>query len=444
MPTYGFDYFTITYRLADGSLVNIHIYDTCGQERYNSIWESYYKITAIIYVRIVEMTMWLIIMWTAIAFMVAAIFYVGTIFYAYNIKITSNLTYVMFALIFLAYCVALMIVLIITLRPLKRIEESTQLLAKGRKNLNIDFEGAIEFDNIAKNLEGVQRVFRENDKKLNKKDFEYQKFISKDYLKFFGKTKIEELDIGDSVQVKLCTLFCDLRNSYFSSETLSLKDNFNLIKDFTELVVENVKNNNGFIDKFLGDGILAIFENEDDCLNAGIEIAKQLDYKNLVSIGKEPINYGISLNSGMCVVGIVGTKKQKQFTVVSDVVNLCNRIEHLNKIFSTRVLMTKNFMSNVKLSHSFRYVGTIEFDDLTSKIPIFESIDAYADARKNMLTKYLDEFESGVRFYEKGTLDKAKQFFVFCTKKDPENILAKYYLSRTINDMSTLLPSSNI
>ena len=375
--------------------------------------------------------------------LLSAIFYVGTIFYAYNIKTTNNLTYVIFALIFLAYCVLLMIMLILTLRPLKKIEESTELLAKGRKNLNIDFEGAIEFDNIAKNLEGVQRVYRENDKKLNKKDYEYQKFISKDYLKYFGKTKIDDLELGDSVQVKLCTLFCDLRNSYFSSETLSLKDNFNLIKEFTELVCENVKNNNGFIDKFLGDGILAIFDSEDDCLNAGIEIAKQLDYKNLVSIGKETINYGISLNSGMCVVGIVGSKKQKQFTVVSDVVNLCNRIENLNKIFSTRVLMTKNFMSNVKNPHAFRYVGTIEFDDLTSKIPIFESIDAYADARKNLLVKYLDEFESGVRFYEKGTLDKAKQFFSFCVKKDADNFLAKYYLNRTIADMSTLLPSAS-
>lgn len=373
----------------------------------------------------------------------SALFYVGTIFYAYNITIASNLTYVIFALIFLAYCVALMIMLILTLRPLKKIEESTGLLAKGRRNLNIDFEGAIEFDNIAKNLEGVQKVFRENDKKLNKKDVDYQKFISKDYLKFFGKTKIEELDIGDNVQVKLCTLFCDLRNSYFSSETLSLKDNFNLIKDFTELVVEIVKENNGFVDKFLGDGILGIFENEDDCLNAGIEIAKQLDYKNLVSVGKEPIKYGISLNSGMCVVGIVGNKKQKQFTIVSDVVNLCNRIENLNKIFNTRVLMTKNFMSNVKLPHSFRYVGTIEFDDLTSKIPIFESLDAYADARKNLLLKYLDEFESGVRFYEKGTLDKAKQFFALCIKNDAENLLAKYYLTRTIGEMSSLLPNAN-
>lgn len=375
--------------------------------------------------------------------MLSAIFYIGTILYTSRVKIVTNLTYVIFALIFVAYAITIMIMLLVTLRPLKYIEDSTRLLAKGKKNLNIDFEGAIEFDNIAKNLVGVQKVFKDNDKKLNKKDVEYQKYISREYLKFFGKTKPEELNVGDRVQLKLCTLFCDMRNSYFSSETLSLQDNFEIIKDFTNLVSSNIKSNNGFIDKFMGDGILAIFETEDDCLNAAIDIAKQLDYKNLVSVGKEPIKYGLALNSGMCVVGVVGSSKQKQFSVVSDVVNMCSRIENLNKIFGTRVLLTKNFMTNIKNPHSFRYIGTIEFDDLTSKIPLFESLDAYADVQKNALNKYVQEFESGVRFFEKGEYEKAKQFFSFCIKKDKENNLAKYYLSRTISDMSTLLPSSN-
>ena len=372
----------------------------------------------------------------------SAILYAGTIFYTKQVRVANNITYLIFALIFVAYAISIMLTLFVALRPLKKIESSTNLLAKGKKNLNIDFEGAIEFDNIAKNLNGVQKIYRENDKKLNKKDVEYQKFIAKDYLKFFNKTKPEEIEVGDNVQVKLSTLFCDLRNSYFSSETLSLTDNFELIKDFMNLVSLNIKKHNGFIDKFLGDGVLAVFEKEDDCLNAGIEIAKQLDYKNLVSIGKEPIKYGISLNSGMCVVGVVGSSKQKHFTVVSDVVNLCSRIENLNKIFGTRLLLTKSFMANVLEPHNFRYVGTIEFDDLTSKVPIFESLDAYADVQKNMFLKYNQEFESGVRFYEKNELTKAKDFFAFCVKKDTNNALAKYYFSRTIAEMQKLLPET--
>ena len=374
--------------------------------------------------------------------MLSAIFFIGTIIYTNSITTYTDINYIVYALIFIAFSISIMIMLLFVLKPLRAIEADTKLLAKGRKNLNIDFEGAIEFDNIAKNLDGIQKVFRENDKKLNKKDVEYQKYIAKNYLKFFGKTKPEELEVGDNVQVKLSTLFCDMRNSYFSSETLSLEDNFELIKDFTNLVSVSVKQNSGFIDKFLGDGILAIFENEDDCLNAAISIAKQLDYKNLVSVGKEPIKYGLALNSGMCVVGVVGSEKQKQFTVVSDTVNMTSKIETLNKIFSSRILLTKNFMTNVKQPHNFRYVGTIEFDDITSKIPIFESLDAYADSQKNSFIKSVQEFESGVRFYEKGDFEKAKQFFALCVKKDSENTLAKYYLNRTITEMSKLLTIS--
>ena len=371
--------------------------------------------------------------------MISAIFYIGTIFYAFNFGTNSTLSYVVFALIFLLFCLSVMLTLIASLRPLKKIEVSTHDLALGKKNLNINFEGAIEFENIAKNLNGVQKKYRESDKKLNKKDVMYQKFIAKDYLKFFGK-KIDELEIGDSIQTKLSVLFCDMRNSYFSSETLSLKDNFDLIKDFLELVSTNIKKNGGFVDKFLGDGVLAIFESEDDAITCACAIAKQLDYKNLVSIGKEPIKFGLSLNSGMCVIGVVGTEKQKQFSVVSDVVNLCSRLEHLNKIFGTRVLFTKSFLSNLKSPAKSRYVGTIEFDDLTSKIPLFESLDAYADAQKLPLSKTLQEFESGVRFFEKGDYVKAKQYFSFCVKNNSADVLAKYYLSQTINQMATLLP----
>ena len=374
--------------------------------------------------------------------MLSSVFYVGTILYTYGLNSVTNMTYLTYALIFLAYSISTMLLLFVSLRPIKKIDDATKLIALGRKNLNVDFEGALEFESIAENLANIQKNYRENDRKLNQKDVTYQRYVPKDYLKYFGKTRFEEIEVGNNVQVKLCTLFCDLRNSYFSSETLSLADNFEIISEFMSLTSKIITQNNGFVDKFMGDGLIAIFDSEDDALKSANDIAKQLDYKNLVSIGKEPIRYGISLNSGMCVVGVVGEKHQKQFAVVSDVVNLCSRIEGLNKLFGTRVLMTKNFMSNLKNSYTFRYVGTIEFDDITSKLPMFECLDAYSDSKKNVLKKYLNEFESGVRFYEKGDFEKAKQFFSLCVKKDIDNSLAKYYLSNTISQMSKLLTLS--
>lgn len=372
--------------------------------------------------------------------MISSVFFLGTILWALQINVITSLTYLVFALIYLSYCIAIMITLFVLLRPLKKINDKTYELALGKKNLNIDFEGSAEFESIANDLNEIQKNYRKNDQKLGKKDAIYQKFISKNYLKYFAGKKIEDIEVGENVQVKLCTLFCDMRNSYFSSETLSLIDNFQLISDFVASVSENIKNNNGFVDRFVGDGVLGIFDDENDALTCANQIAKQLDYKNVVSIGKEPIKFGISLNSGMCVVGVVGNKKQKQFTVVSDVVNLCSRLESLNKIFGTRVLMTKNFMANLKQDYSARYVGTIEFDDLTSKIPLFESLDAYTDARKLKMAKTIQEFESGVRFYEKGDYDNAKKFFTLCVKNENTDRLSRFYLSKTIDDMSKLLP----
>ena len=373
--------------------------------------------------------------------LLSAIFYVGTIIWSFNITSFTSLIYLIYALIFLAYCISIMLTLFVLLRPIKIIQDTTRELARGRKNLAMDFEGALEFESIAQNLEDIQKIYKQNDKKLGKKDDLYQRYIAKEYLKYFGGKKIDEIEVGENVQVRLCTLFCDMRNSFFSSETLSLDDNFNLIKDFVSLVSTNVKKHNGFVDRFVGDGVVAIFDSEDDALSSASEIARQLDYKNLVAVGKEPIKFGIALNSGMCVVGVVGNKKQKQFTVVGDVVNLCSRIENLNKLFGTRALMTKSFMSNVKTNLFSRYIGTIEFDDITSKIPLFENLDAYSDAKKTSLFKMAQEFESGVRFYEKGEYEKAKQFFALCLKTNPSDSLCRFYLAKSMDESTKLLPN---
>lgn len=371
---------------------------------------------------------------------ISAIFFGMTILYAQYQSIDINIASLVYASIFLSYAIVILLTLVVSLRELKNIQIVASQIAKGKKNLNVDFEGALEFESLADSLTNVQKNYRENDKKLSKKDFEYQKFVPKQYLKYFDAKNITELKVGDYVQTKLAVMFCDLRNSYFSSETLSLSDNFLLIKEFINHVSANVKNFDGFVDKFVGDGVVAIFDNSQNAYDCANKIAKSLDYKNLVSVGKEPIKYGISLNVGNCIVGIVGDDKQKQFSVVSDVVNLCSRIEDLNKIFGTRVLMTKSFMAELENDASFRYVGTINFDDLTSKLPLFESLDAYSDSKKIVMTKTLQEFESGVRFYEKSDFIKARQYFAQCIKNDKTDNLCKFYLTKSLENSPSTLP----
>ena len=373
-----------------------------------------------------------------------AVLFVGSIIYAINITSVDFFNYLVFVFMFLSYAIAIMLTLLISLKPLDKISKTAKEIAKGKKNLQFDFEGANEFISISNSLNEVQKNYRLNDKKLNKKEYEYQKFVPKEYLNYFGKTKLEEVRVGDSVQAKLCVMFCDLRSSYYSSETLSLNDNFIIIKEFIDEVTQSVHNFGGFVDKYMGDGVLAVFDNEDNAIKSANQIAKRIDYKNIVSIGKEAIKFGISLNSGQCVVGVVGEEKQKQFIIVSDIVNLCSRVESLNKIFGTRVLMTKHFMSNLKDNYNFKYVGTIEFDDITSKVPIFESLDAYEDSKRLMLQKSVAEFESGVRLYEQGELEKAKQYFVSCVKNSPEDALAKLYLSKTQQEMASRLSYNTV
>lgn len=361
---------------------------------------------------------------------VSAIFFIGTIIYAINIKVVNDLVYIIFALDFICYSFVIMLVMFLSIKPINNIVSATKDLGKGRKNVNLNFEGAKEFSDIAKNLEKVQQNYKNNDRKLNKKEEEYEKYIPKRYLKLFNKTKIEDLVLGENVTTKLSVLFCDVRNSFFSSETLSLEDNFIIIQEFLKNVAICVRENSGFVDKFLGDGVLAVFEKDEDALKCANEISQKLEYNNLVSIGKEKLVFGLALHSGPVILGVIGEEKRKTITIISETVNMVSRLEHLNKIFGTKVIFSKQVLNSLSNAKDYRYIGTIKFEDLVTAVPLFESLDAYLNGEKSAKLKTVQEFESGVRCYEREEFEKAKKFFILALKGYEKDELSKIYLGK--------------
>lgn len=340
-------------------------------------------------------------------------------------------TYLIISSIYMIYTLVTLTTFIILLKPVRTLENITNNLAFGQRDCNIELEGAKEFASIEENLIEIRNNYREDDRKINKKDYEYQKFLPKHYLKLFGKTNIEQVEVGDSVQKDVCIMFCDVRDSFFASGTLNLQENFNIINSFLGLVGREVRKHSGFVDKFLGDGVLAIFENETDALNCANKICEKLEYGNLVTIGVSKLDFGIALHKGKVIIGIVGEKKRKSITIISEAVNLVNKVEHLNKILKTKIVFTKQILDGISENEfRYRYVGTIKFDDVEDAVPLFESLDGFKGVYKNALIKTSTLFESGVRNFEKEKYEQAKNLFLQVLKDCNDDYLSRFYLAK--------------
>src|SRR5690606_31220769 len=111
------------------------------------------------------------------------------------------------------------------------------------------------------------------------------------------------------VQKEMSVMFSDIRGFTELSESMTPKENFDFINHYLGYMEPVISDNNGFIDKFIGDAIMALFhEKPDDALNAAIQLRATLQRFNedRKDLGKPAIDSGIGIHTGNLMLGVVG------------------------------------------------------------------------------------------------------------------------------------------
>lgn len=180
----------------------------------------------------------------------------------------------------------------------------------------------------------------------------YERFVPKEFLNFLEKNSIVEVALGDHVQREMTVMFVDIRKFTNLSEQLSPRDNFRFINDYLGVMEPCIIRHGGFIDKYIGDAIMALFPGSaDDAMQAALDMLAQLDLFNRIQ--QQDIRVGIGLNTGSLILGTVGSAQRMDGTVISDAVNLTARVENLTKRYGVHFLVTGN--TYAKLADPARY-----------------------------------------------------------------------------------------
>ncbi|MCL2925839.1 MAG: response regulator, partial [Trichodesmium sp. MAG_R04] len=164
---------------------------------------------------------------------------------------------------------------------------------------------------------------------LSKLNQSYSRFLPKQFLRLLGHKSIVEVSLGESVQKDMSILFSDMRSFATLSESMSLEENFNFINSYLSRMEPLITANYGFIDKYIGDAIMALFGRcPDDAIQAALEMLLELNKYNIIrkQYNKSPIKIGIGINTGSLMLGTVGGINRMDTTVISDSVNLASRL----------------------------------------------------------------------------------------------------------------------
>jgi class 3 adenylate cyclase len=263
----------------------------------------------------------------------------------------------------------------------------------------------------------------------------YARFVPEQLLTFLGKDIITKVGLGDSVQKDMTILFSDIRSFTSISEGLSPSENFGFINSYLETMGPIIRKHNGFIDKYIGDAIMALFpQKPSDAIDASIEMLEALYILNVKrkTKGFVPISIGIGIHTGSQMLGIIGEKERMEGTVISDVVNTASRLEGLTKAYSTALLISEDVLEGVedKSKYEYRFLDTVKVKGKNKAVRILEILNGVSPRIRELKMETRPDFEAGIDFYYnkkfKDSLKKMKSVL----KKDSKDKAAELYIER--------------
>lgn len=268
---------------------------------------------------------------------------------------------------------------------------------------------------------------------LSKLNQSYSRFLPKQFLRFLGHESIVEVSLGESVQKEMSILFSDIRSFTTLSETMTLAENFKFINSYLSRMEPLITTNYGFIDKYIGDAIMALFGRcPDDAVKAALGMLLELNKYNIIrkKNNKLPIKIGIGINTGSLMLGTVGGINRMDTTVISDSVNLASRLQDLTKVYGASLIISQHTFFALKdyRKYNYRFLGQVKVQGKKDVVSLFEFFDADPPEIIEFKIKTKTLFEQGVISYYSEQKERSTQIFQRIINLNNQDQAAYFYL----------------
>jgi len=204
----------------------------------------------------------------------------------------------------------------------------------------------------------------------------FARFVPEQFLTFLNREDITQVELGDSVEREMTILFTDIRSFTTLSEKMTPRENFSFINSFLKRMGPIIRKHGGFIDKYLGDSIMALFpDSPDDAVAAAVEMIAVLEEYNKTRIEakRDILQIGIGIHTGRMMLGTIGETERIEGTVISDAVNLASRIEGLTKVYDTDILVSKDTFDLMKTRDAYKseFVDRVKVKGKDIEVSVF-------------------------------------------------------------------------
>lgn len=300
----------------------------------------------------------------------------------------------------------------------------------------------------------------------------FRLFVPEQFLNRIAPRGVESIQLGNAREEELTVLFCDIRGFTSIAESQSAMETFEWLNVFFTQMSQAIAAHDGFVDKFLGDAIFAVFDrvgsHAEDAMKAAVAMQgslKEFNRDRLQYNLEQIIKVGIGIHTGIGLIGTIGSEQRMDSTVIGDVVNTAARLEELTKLYGCPILASDTTINHLKVSYQGTEIevkNSNKMPDLSSTIYPCRWVDRVTPRGKQIVlelyevlgtpTQCLDRlklqsqscYNSGIQAWFKEDFVGALNCFRQVFELNPADTIAQLYLERCQTRLGWMPPSSEV
>jgi len=256
--------------------------------------------------------------------------------------------------------------------------------------------------------------------KIKAQNVAFQRFVPMEFLEHLGKDAMEDIQLGDATLENMTVLFSDIRDFTTLSEPMPAEEVFHFLNDYLQFIGPCIVKHGGFIDKYIGDAIMALFagnkvSSADDAVAGALGILQELHAFNHTRAlrGESPIKIGIGLHTGPLTLGTIGFEGRLETTVIGDTVNMSARVQSLTKHYGIYFGMTELTYQSLQNTKDLlvREIDIVQVKGKSQASTIYDVFNFDPEPRKTRKLEMLPQYYHALGLYKERQWNEALMSF---------------------------------
>jgi class 3 adenylate cyclase len=338
----------------------------------------------------------------------------------------------------LALAIALLVGLLLARRltqPILALNQAVQNITQGDWHQRVELHRTDELGELAEAINTMAAQIQQSFEHMEAQRNAFSRFFPPEYLRFLNKESVIEVQLGDYVSKDMVVMFSDIRGFTSLAEKMRARGTFKFINSYLQRISPAVRTHNGFVAKYIGDGMMAVFPyGAEDAIDSAIAQLQQVrEYNQQLLLEKGvSIDIGIGLHAGHVMAGMIGEPDRIQPDAISDTVNLAARLEGLSKVYGAALIISEAVRLRLKDPdrYQLRFLDKVIVKGKTKSIAIFEVLEAAPEPERSRKQETLTAFVAGIQAYSDLDLTTAHSYFATVLAQNPTDKTAQLYQQR--------------